>query len=150
MLSDLLNDDTIQVDNNFHMDWEEAIKKAAIPLLENNSIEDRYVSAMINSVKENGPYINIGENIALAHSRPENGACKVALSLLKTDPAVDLVNEDHKIRLWFVLSATDSNSHIKVIQQLTQLLGNKKIIKDMISAKNVNELVDIIKNEEEK
>ena len=150
MLSDLLNKDTIQVDNNANMNWEEAIKKAAIPLLENKSIEDKYVSAMIDSVKENGPYINIGENIAMAHSRPENGVLKVALSLLKTDPAVDLVNENHKVKLWFVLSAVDSNSHIKVIQQLTQLLGNKEIIEDMISAKNVDELVDVIKNKEEK
>jgi ascorbate PTS system EIIA or EIIAB component len=150
MLSDLLNKDTIQVDNNTNMNWEDAIKKAAIPLLKNNSIEDRYVSAMINSVKENGPYINIGENIAMTHSRPENGVLKVALSLLKTDPAVDLVNEDHKIKLWFVLSAVDSNSHIKVIQQLTQLLGNKEIVKNMLSAKSVDELANIIKNREDK
>jgi len=144
MLNDLLNKLTIQIDNNAHMNWEDAIKKAAIPLLKNNSIEEKYVDAMINSVKENGPYINIGEGIALAHSRPENGVHKIAVSLLRTYPAVSLVNENHKIQLWFVLSAVDNNSHLKVIQQLAELLGDQEKIKHMLSAENVDELVNII------
>lgn len=144
MLSDLLNSSTIQIDNNAHMSWEDTIRKAAIPLLKNNSIEDKYVDAMINSVKENGPYINIGQGIALAHSRPENGVNKIAVSLLKTYPAVNLVNESHKIKLWFVLSAVDNNSHLKVIQQLTELLGNKEKLNHMMSAESVDELVSII------
>lgn len=144
MLNDLLNKLTIQIDNNAHMNWEDAIKKAAIPLLKNNSIEEKYVDAMINSVKENGPYINIGQGIALAHSRPENGVHKIAVSLLRTYPAVSLVNENHKIQLWFVLSAVDNNSHLKVIQQLAELLGDQEKIKNMLSAENVDELVNII------
>lgn len=144
MLNDLLNNLTIQIDNNAYMNWEDAIKKAAIPLLKNNSIEEKYVDAMINSVKENGPYINIGEGIALAHSRPENGVHKIAVSLLRTYPAVSLVNENHKIKLWFVLSAVDNNSHLKVIQQLAELLGDQEKIKHMLSAENVDELVNII------
>lgn len=144
MLNDLLNKLTIQIDNNADMNWEDAIKKAAIPLLKNNSIEEKYVDAMIDSVKENGPYINIGEGIALAHSRPENGVHKIAVSLLRTYPAVSLVNENHKIQLWFVLSAVDNNSHLKVIQQLAELLGDQEKIKHMLSAENVDELVNII------
>ncbi len=148
MLSDLLNKDTIQIDNDAHMAWEDAIKKAAAPLLKNKSIEDKYVDAMINSVNENGPYINIGEGIALAHSRPENGVNKIAVSLLKTHPAVNLVNEEHKINLWFVLSAVDNNSHLKVIQQLTELLINRENIENMLSAKSVDEIIDIINSNE--
>lgn len=148
MLSDLLNKDTIQIDNDAHMAWEDAIKKAAAPLLKNKSIEDKYVDAMINSVNENGPYINIGEGIALAHSRPKNGVNKIAVSLLKTHPAVNLVNEEHKINLWFVLSAVDNNSHLKVIQQLTKLLINKENIENMLSAKSVDEIINIINSNE--
>ncbi|WPC43824.1 PTS sugar transporter subunit IIA [Clostridium sp. JS66] len=144
MLCDLLNKDTIQIDNKFHMDWEDAIRKAAIPLLKNNSIEDKYVDAMIDSVKENGPYINIGQGIVLAHSRPENGVHKIAVSLLRTYPAVNLVNEDHKIQLWFVLAAIDSNSHLKVIQQLAELLGDQEKINQMLAAESVDEIVNII------
>lgn len=145
MLSDLLNKDTIQIDDEADMNWEEAIYKAAIPLLKNKSIENKYVDAMIDSVRKNGPYINIGEGIAMAHSRPENGVNKIAISLLKTDPAVNLVNDEHKVKLWFVLSAVDNNSHLKVIQQLAELLGNKQVIKNMMSVKSVEKLADIIK-----
>lgn len=144
MLCDLLNKDTIQIDNNAHMGWEDAIRKAAAPLLKNNSIEDKYVDSMIDSVKENGPYINIGQGIALAHSRPENGVHKIAVSLLRTYPAVSLVNDDHKIELWFVLSAVDNNSHLKVIQRLAEILGDQEKVSHMLSAENVDEIVNII------
>lgn len=144
MLCDLLNKDTIQIDNTTHMNWEDAIRKAAIPLLKNNSIEDKYVDAMIDSVKDNGPYINIGQGIALAHSRPENGVHKIAVSLLRTHPAVNLVNEEHKIQLWFVLAAVDNNSHLRVIQQLAELLGDQEKIKQMLAADSIDELANII------
>ncbi len=52
MLSDLLNKDTIQIDDEADMNWEEAIYKAAIPLLKNKSIENKYVDAMIDSVSK--------------------------------------------------------------------------------------------------
>ncbi len=55
------------------------------------------------------------------------------------------MNDEHKVKLWFVLSAVDNNSHLKVIQQLAELLGNKQVIKNMMSVKSVEKLADIIK-----
>ena len=36
--------------------WENAIRKAAAPLLENGAIEQSYIDAMVESVHKNGPY----------------------------------------------------------------------------------------------
>jgi len=146
MLSDLLNQGTIQVDNQACMTWKEAILKVSLPLLKNKSIEKEYVDAMIDSVNKNGPYMNIGDQIAMVHARPENGVNKIGLALLKTDPAVDLVNKDHKIKLWFVLSAVDNSSHLRVIQELAKLLGNENVVKEMLLADDVSKLENIIKS----
>lgn len=51
MLTNLLTQDMIQVSAQ-EMDWQEAIKQCATPLLTNGAIEARYVTAMIAKVEE--------------------------------------------------------------------------------------------------
>ena len=55
------------------MSWEEAIRLTAQPLLTKGKIKESYIQAMIDKVKEYGPFINIGEYLALPHARPEEG-----------------------------------------------------------------------------
>lgn len=45
-------------------------------LEKSGAIEPRYIDAMINTVKEIGPYIVIAPGIAMPHARPEAGAKK--------------------------------------------------------------------------
>ena len=52
---------------------------------------------MIDNVKKEGPYINIGSEIALAHARPNNHVKKIGLSFLKTGNEINLI--DKNIRL---------------------------------------------------
>ncbi|WP_010621034.1 PTS sugar transporter subunit IIA [Paucilactobacillus suebicus] len=145
MLSDLLTSSTIQVSSLDNLTWKQAIEISAQPLIDNGSIEPSYVESMKKVVNEKGPYFNIGPHIALSHARPEAGANKISLALLKTDKEVNLVSKDHPIQLWFVLAATDSQSHLKVIQELMELLMDETKVTKMCEAKNVQELQNIIK-----
>ena len=144
MTLDILDKSTIQIDDGSILNWQGAIRKAASPLVENGTIGRDYVEAMINVVQKEGPYINIGPNIALAHSRPSESVKKVELALLKTNQAIDLVNKDHPIKLWFVLSAVDSTSHLKVIQDLSQVLMDSERTNAMLNASSVDEILDIL------
>ncbi|MFZ2380534.1 PTS sugar transporter subunit IIA, partial [Leuconostoc falkenbergense] len=107
-------------------------------------INQSYVDEMVSIVKSKGPYFNIGPEIALAHARPEAGANKISLSLLKTDHEISLVDETHPIKLWFVLSATDNNSHLELIQELMTLLMDKQKVQQMCDSKSVEELKSIV------
>ena len=49
--------------------WQEAIKKAAQPLLRNGSVSKQYVEAMIQSVLDAGPYIVLMPGFALADQK---------------------------------------------------------------------------------
>ncbi|HAT54313.1 MAG TPA: PTS mannitol transporter subunit IIA [Lactobacillus sp.] len=144
MLNDLLNQQTVQITDRSDLSWQDAIKLAAEPLVTNGSITEQYVTSMIDVVDNQGPYINIGDHIALAHTRPENGSNRISLALLKTSHTVDLVNHDHPITLWFVLSAVDNESHLEVIKQLMSLLTDEKKVEALMNSSSVDAILNAI------
>lgn len=149
MLNDLLNQETVQLTDATDLSWEAAIRLAAQPLVANGSVTEQYVNSMIDVVNNQGPYINIGDHIALAHTRPENGSNRTSLALLKTNHDIALVNQDHPITLWFVLSAVDSESHLEVIKQLMTLLTNEATVKQLMAASSAEDLLTIIHSRNE-
>lgn len=144
MLLDLLNAQTLQVADGSNLSWEEAITIAAQPLVDSNIIDPAYVDSIISVVKEKGPYMNIGPQIVLAHARPDSSVHGVGLSLLKTNSAVDFVDAKHPVKLWFVLTATDSQSHLGVIQQLMTLLTDKVAVQKVLEALSVGQILTIL------
>ena len=60
-------------------DWEDAIRRSAQHLLETGKIEERYIRAMIDAVHRVGPYIVLGNHVALAHARPECGVNELSV-----------------------------------------------------------------------
>ncbi|ERS94584.1 PTS sugar transporter subunit IIA [Staphylococcus simulans] len=144
MALDILTKDKIKVQDQVP-DWSQAITEAAQPLLEQDYIEIGYIDAMIDSVKEFGPYIVIAPEIAIAHARPEDNVNKVGLSLLKLNESINFAEDSHYASLIFVLSATDNTSHLNVLQSLAGLLGNKEVVNQLLASKNSDEIIEIIK-----
>jgi len=144
MLLDLVNSNTVQVVAGSDLNWKQAIRLAAEPLINNKTIENEYVNEMLKVVESEGPYINIGPNIALAHSRPAGNVHKIGLSILKTDTSINLVSDEHPINLWFVLAATDNNSHLSVIQELMEILTDESAVQAMLSATDKTEILNIV------
>ena len=94
MTLDILTEDKIVIKEKVST-WSEAIEIAAQPLLDNHSINNNYVSAMIESVNEMGPYIVIAPEIAIAHARPDNNVKEVGLSLLKLHQHINFAEDSH-------------------------------------------------------
>ena len=137
MALDLLNKQTVQVVDGRDLTWQDAIRKASQPLIDNGTVGNDYVDSMIDVVEEKGPYINIGPNIALAHARPSSSCKKIGL--------VNLTDEKHPVTLWFVLAATDSNSHLGVIQKLSEVLMNGENVQRLLRATTVDEILRVFK-----
>lgn len=148
LLSEVLTEDQISFSHNQKITWEDAIRLCAQPLLAKGNIERRYIDAMINNVKENGPYINIGTEIALAHARPNQGVNKLGMALLLLDHDIDLVDADHQIRLIIVLAASDATSHLRALSELAKILGNKKEVAQIMNAKTAREIEELIEKGE--
>ncbi|MCM8710153.1 PTS sugar transporter subunit IIA [Clostridium sp. SYSU_GA19001] len=123
--------------------WEEAIKIAAAPLKEKGYIKEEYISAMLQNVVNNGPYIVIMPGLAIPHSRPEHGVIKTGMSLLKLLKSVKFP-EDKEIELIIVLAANDSEVHLELISELTNLLMEEEAIKKLFSSKSKEEVLQCI------
>lgn len=123
--------------------WKEAIKVASEPLLKTNKIEERYIEAMIENIKKFGSYIIMADNVAMPHSRPENGVNENCLSLLKLNKGVKFDNGE-EVQLFFILGSKDSNSHIDILKKLMEIFDDEEKIEKLSEAKTVNEIKSLI------
>ncbi|CAM3747133.1 Mannitol-specific cryptic phosphotransferase enzyme IIA component [Klebsiella quasivariicola] len=70
MISDWLTPDKINVINTIDT-WENAIRLAAEPLL-----AQEYITAILKSHEEIGPYYVLAPGLAMPHARPEQGVLR--------------------------------------------------------------------------
>lgn len=81
MISDWLTPDKINVINTIDT-WENAIRLAAEPLLAQEYVTQEYITAILKSHEEIGPYYVLAPGLAMPHARPEEGVLRNGLSLL--------------------------------------------------------------------
>ena len=144
MLNELLTEQTIQLKDRV-TNWEEAIKVASQPLVDQQSIRPDYVEAMITNVKELGPYIVIAPNIAIPHARPETGVEQLGMSFLRLEePVYFSEKEKHRAQLIIVLAAIDNQTHLKALAQLTELLSNEGNVEKLIAANDQETVIKLI------
>jgi len=129
-------------------DWEDAIRVASIPLLEDQSITQGYVEKMISNVQEMGPYIVISNDIAIPHARPEDGVLNAAVALLKIRNRVTFTNDKH-VNTILVLAGSSNGSHINMLKSISTILSNKENYQKLIEANDVNVLYRILNGKEE-
>ncbi|MDK2784574.1 MAG: hypothetical protein PWQ41_9 [Bacillota bacterium] len=152
VLSDVLVAETVLLDAEAK-DWREAVFLAGSLLVKSGAVEERFVDSMIRAVQELGPYIVIAPGIAMPHARPEDGARKVGLSLVRLKSPVSFGNPaNDPVDLIIGLSAVDSDSHLKLLAQLSKLLNNQdylRIIRETGSKEGVLALINRVCEDEE-
>ncbi len=110
-------------------DAEAAIREAGELLEKGGFVEKAYVEAMVQSYIENGPYFVIAPGVAIPHARPEDGALKSAVSLVKLKEPINFGNEaNDPVRFVFGLSASNGEEHLKTIQRIARFLKNKETL----------------------
>ena len=144
---ELLEKENIQI-NSQRLNWEEAIRLSAQPLLDKKKIEEGYIQAMIDKVKEHGPFINIGDHLALPHARPEEGVIEKGMALLKLEHPVNLLDDpDRPISVFICLAASDNTTHLEALMGLTKVLSKKEKLQALIHATSVEEIYSLLEGE---
>ncbi len=92
-------------------DWEKAIYISMQTLLEQGYITEQYPRTIIDTTKKHGAYYVLCPDVALAHSRPEDGVIKKQLALTLFRHPISFPNKKDTVRLIIALAAEDSNSH---------------------------------------
>ncbi|MDO4615484.1 MAG: PTS sugar transporter subunit IIA [Lachnospiraceae bacterium] len=120
-------------------DWREAIRSSCRLLEEHGYIEERYKEEIIGNLEKMGPYILLAENIALPHARPEQGAIRTQLGVtLFREPVV--FENGEGVQLFITLAAADSESHLEVLMQISELLSDEEQVERMIHSTDEDEL----------
>lgn len=144
MLSDLLDVSLVKL-NVEASDWEDAIRKAAQPLVDNDKVTPAYVDDIIKGVNELGPYIVITEHVALPHARPESGALESAVGIVTLKDPVEFGSADNDpVKYLFPLSAKDNDSHLGALQSLVELLSDPDFFAQLDAASTPQDVVDLV------
>lgn len=126
--------------------WEQAVRLAGKLLLLDGSITAEYIDAMVNAVKEIGPYMVIAPGIALAHARPEDGVLSVCMSLVRlADPVEFGAEKNDPVDLVFALGGSDNKEHISALKQLAEFLQDESLVASLRVCKTVREAQEIVK-----
>lgn len=145
MLSEVIKKDYIQL-NVEAENFEDAIRQAAQPLLDNGAICQEYVDKIVEIYKETGPYIVITENVALPHAPKEFGAKELAVGLTILKQPVNSGHESNDpVKFLFSLSSPDSHQHLESITNLVNLLSQPEFLNELTQANDQDAITEIIR-----
>ena len=125
---------------NTDYNWQEAIVFASVPLLDNGSIEERYVDSIVKKCNEMGPYMFIADRIVLAHGGINDGVHQLGLSMAKFNKPI-YFNESRKAELIMVLATTDQVSHIRILHDIIAIFSHQMNINHLLSADTSKDMI---------
>lgn len=131
-------------------DWEDAIRKSAGRLLKTDKIEETYIDAMIEAVHRVGPYIVLGNHVALAHARPECGVKELAICFSTLNPPVPFGSElFDPVSLIITLAAVDADSHLDLMSELAGVLMVEENVERLIASRTPEEFLRLLQEMKE-
>lgn len=123
----LLSQDRVMVDYEAD-DWEDAVRQSGILLRDSGAVTDAYVDAMVENIKENGPYVVIWPGTALPHADAEEGVIYEAASLMRLKKPVDFHHEmNDPVKYVIGMSVKSAESVNQAIYDLMMIFGNERI-----------------------
>lgn len=143
-LLELITEDLIQL-NVEAKDREDAIRKAAAPLLAAQKITESYIEGIIKSMHESGPYFVITPHVAMPHARPEEGALENSIGITTLKTPVEFMNKNNDpVKYMFTLSATGNDTHLETLATLAELVEDETFFKLLDSAQTPREIMDYL------
>lgn len=129
--------------------WEESVRVAVQPLVDQGYVESRYIDGIIDNAKEFGPYFVICPDLALLHARPDQGVLKRQLAVTVLREPVRFKEEGPDVRVLVTLAATDADGHIEVMRRLATMFCDPDNITKIAEAPSADEIYDYFTAPEE-
>ncbi|WP_342319340.1 PTS sugar transporter subunit IIA [Corynebacterium mayonis] len=125
-INELLADESIDLAATADS-WEDAIRQAGRLLSATGNVDPSYTEAMVESVKNNGPYIVVAPGFAFAHARPSSAVRKTTVSWLHLTEAVEFGHpKNDPVRIVVALAALDSTSHQQAMADIATVLSKRR------------------------
>lgn len=126
-------------------DWEDAIQKAAQPLVDHRKVTEEYPKRIIEIAKETGPYIVIAPHVALPHASSKDGVLADAIGLTILKEPVKFGNKDNDpVKYLFTLSSEKPDGHLDQMTKLIKVLQKKDLYQRLNQAQNSAQIDAIV------
>jgi transcriptional antiterminator/mannitol/fructose-specific phosphotransferase system IIA component (Ntr-type) len=143
-LLSLITPETIRL-NKCANKWQDAVDLAAEPLLSVGAIDPSYVTAMKALIVKYGPYSVTWPGVILLHGRPGEGVKHLCMSLTTFRSPVNFGETDKKaVDVAVVLGAHNTFSHLRALEELANLLGDKDALQNIKGSCDKDEILAII------
>ncbi|ADE19741.1 PTS sugar transporter subunit IIA [Mycoplasma crocodyli] len=121
-------------------DWKKAVNRGVEILAQNGYATMELEKAILDSTEKFGAYYVLEKGIALIHAAPGNYILKNGTSTIILDENIVFNNQEEKqAKILVTLAATDSNSHLGILQEFSHYFMNEDFKKEALNVKNLNE-----------
>lgn len=144
-LKSVLKMDNVSLINQ-DMGWEQAVRLATKPLVEQGYVEERYPDEIIKNTLEFGPYYILVEGVAFLHVRPEQGVIKDQIAVTVNKSSVKFSEDDpsRRANLLITFAAEGSESHLEIMQALAEILTDEERTRKIIEANSEEEIYQLM------
>ena len=123
--------------------WEDAIRIACKPLIEQGYCTDEYVDAIFESTEKYGPYYVLCENLALIHAGNQKGVNGTQLAVTVLEEPIKFTPDGYDVRILICLVAKDSTSHMEGIKAISNIFADNTEVDKILKATSAKEIYDL-------
>lgn len=140
LLQDLLSEDNV----SFHYPaetWEDVIRHGGQIMVDAGFTEPTYTEAMIDVVRDMGPYIVLAPGLAMPHARPEMGAKQVGTALVTLEKPIDFGSpENDPVSVAVFLCAPNKEEHIQLLTDIATLFEDEEFLDAAVNFESIEDV----------
>lgn len=140
LLQDLLSEDNV----SFHYPaetWEDVIRHGGQLMVDAGFTDPTYTEAMIDVVRDMGPYIVLAPSLAMPHARPEMGAKQVGAALVTLEKPIDFGSpENDPVSVAIFLCAPNKDEHIQLLTDIATLFEDEEFLDAAVNFESIEDV----------
>ena len=140
MLQDLLSEDNVSFRYPAET-WEDVIRHGGQLMVDAGFTDPTYTEAMIDVVRDMGPYIVLAPGLAMPHARPEMGAKQVGAALVTLEKPIDFGSpENDPVSVAVFLCAPNKDEHIQLLTDIATLFEDEEFLDAAVNFESIEDV----------
>ena len=140
LLQDLLSEDNVSFRYPAET-WEDMIRHGGQLMVDAGFTDPTYTEAMIDVVRDMGPYIVLAPGLAMPHARPEMGAKQVGTALVTLEKPIDFGSpENDPVSVAVFLCAPNKDEHIQLLTDIATLFEDEEFLDAAVNFESIEDV----------